>query len=623
MRNLTLSALLCAFVGSCFYADAGEINFTYNTSDRNPELYGFKKKETYDIAIRISDVAYAGANVKGLRVYLPVKEGAVSDVSGWISSELKLENKKNAPDLAVKTAEVKDNYLDLTFDNPVVIPADGLYVGYSFTITELDEQYGSPTEPVAVVGSKENLDNGLWMHTSRTRLKWANIAETIDYVSAMEVRLETNFGPNDAAISLSDTNIGVVNEETGIRARIINHGDSPIEDLGYSYTLGTLTGNSTLHLETPIAANGAQAWTSIPLPAIDKLGKYHLTITLETVNSKPNNDALRAASTEYNVWPEIPVTRPLMEEYTGLSCQYCPRGYVAMEYMREEYGDLNVSLIYHHQGYESPSNGMVTVSYNDFPVPVSGCPHSTIDRMDAMDPSFLPDVWSGYAAQIKPVNVRADIRWSDPNDRKEIKIDTESVFMEDFVSKGYKLSIALAADNLHNDKWLQKNAFAGKAPEGVDSPLWDIFTKGLGSVKGLIFNDVVAYYKDIEGIENALPSDLKAGEKYSYEYTIMLDDVKTIAGTDFLNEDASLHAVVMILDADGYVVNSNKSGSIWLSEKYDGSGVGNVEAGDAEVTATEWYAVDGTRLSAPRSGLCIRVQTLSDGSRRSHRLLIP
>lgn len=624
MRNLTLPALLCAFVASSFYADAGEINFTYNTSGKDSELFGYKKKETYDIAICLDDAAYAGATVKGLRVYLPVAAGAISDVSGWISSELKLENKKNAPDLATKAGEVKDNYLDLTFDSPVVIPADGLYVGYSFTITDLDEQFGSPTEPIAVVESKENLDEGLWIHTSRTRLKWFNLAESINAVSSMVVRLETNFGPNDAAITFPDDNICVAGEEGSVSARIINHGESPIEDLGYSYTLGTLTGNSTLHFDTPIPASGGETIATLALPAITDLGKYSLTVTLETVNSKPNNDNLRTATTDYNVWPEIPVTRPLMEEFTGLGCGYCPRGYVAMEYMREHFGDLYVGLAYHGQGYESAETGMVTVASRDFPVSVSGYPFSCINREESMDPSYLPEVWPDYAAEIEPVNVRANIAWTDPENRKELKVTTETVFMEDFASKGYKLSIAIAADNLHNDAWLQSNYFSKGQPEGVDSPLWDIFIKGPSKVKGLIFNDVVAYYKDVKGIAGAIPDNIKAGEKYPYEYSVKLDDIKTVAGTDFLNEDASLHAVVMILDADGEVVNANKSASVWLAKKYDGgAGVEAVESADAEVVSTEWYGVDGTRLSAPRSGLCIRVQTLSDGSRRSHRLLIP
>lgn len=75
-----------------FGSDAAEMEFTYNVNDDVPMVYGFKKKETYDVAIRIADPTLVGTRVTSMKVDCPVKDGAFENVTAWLSKELKLEN---------------------------------------------------------------------------------------------------------------------------------------------------------------------------------------------------------------------------------------------------------------------------------------------------------------------------------------------------------------------------------------------------------------------------------------------------------------------------------------------------------------------------------------------------
>ena len=72
-------------------AQAVEIAFTYGNPEEEYKVYGFEKKEVYDVAIRITDPAYIGCKVKGFTVPLPADNEWVENLTGWLSTELLLD----------------------------------------------------------------------------------------------------------------------------------------------------------------------------------------------------------------------------------------------------------------------------------------------------------------------------------------------------------------------------------------------------------------------------------------------------------------------------------------------------------------------------------------------------
>lgn len=615
MKNNIL--LWAALAGASLSAGAQEIDFTYNTENKVPKTYGFDKKETYDVAIKIDNPQYVGAKVTGFTVDLPVLEGAIKDVSGWLSTELKLENKKNAPDIAVKEASVSDRMLDVTFDTPYLIDGSGVWVGYSFTITSLDEQYDWPGSPIACVESTDNLDYGLWVHTSRSRLKWTNLGNTLQAVSPMVVHLAMDFGPYDAAIVVPADSYMKKGESYDVPLQVINHGASPLEDIEFSYSIGDTKSTGSIHLDTPLGTKGSSATIEFPLGPVAETGEYPFTITLEKSNGQPNADPGRSASGTMNVWPVIPVTRPLVEEFTGLGCGWCPRGYVAMEYMKETLGDLFVGMAYHGETFES--GAMVTVPEEDFPFPTDGYPSSDFNRKDGMDPSMLPLRWNSYAAQISPASVDLQMDWTDSG-KKTLKMVSELTFAKDMENADYRLAFALMADGLRNERWKQSNYYYNiEEGDGVQTPLWDLFLGKEKKVAGLTFNDVVVYFKDIQGIEGSVPASIKAGEKMTYSYEVNMDDVKNLKGEYFINADATLHGVVILLDGEtGYAVNCNKSASIENAT----SGVERLRGSDATVVSTQFHTLQGMKVERPSAGIFIRTDIMSDGTRRTSKVVV-
>ncbi len=161
-----------------------EIEYSFNP-DKAPACgYGFDKEETYDVAILIDVPSLKGSTITGLEVEL---HGGVNitETSGWLSGELNLKrvNGKyvNNPDIATVAGTVENGVLKVEFPEGHVI--DGtLYAGYSFTVTALDGITGAPV--MVADGARAG---GLYIHSSRTKLKWGDATEQAAGVSVLKV----------------------------------------------------------------------------------------------------------------------------------------------------------------------------------------------------------------------------------------------------------------------------------------------------------------------------------------------------------------------------------------------------------------------------------------------------
>lgn len=325
---------MAAWLAMTTQATGAELDFSYNNSGNELDIYGFAKMETYDIAIRIDDPSLVGSKVKGFEVLAP--STGTSGHSGWISTELKLEKKVNKPNVASKAGSVdQDGYLRIMFDEPYTITEEGVYVGYSLTVDKLMDEFDA--YPISVV---EGTDvNGLYLHTSRSRLKWVEYSERLGAVSTMSVLLEGDFRDDAARVSMADMAYLPVGKASTIEANITNHGAKEISTINYSYKIGDVEGTGEYRFPTPVRASfGATVSAPLPVNAIQQLGVYDLTLTIDKVNGSENADIARTAEAKAEVLPFVPVNRPLVEEYTGMWCGYCPVGYIALETMRKEFG---------------------------------------------------------------------------------------------------------------------------------------------------------------------------------------------------------------------------------------------------------------------------------------------
>lgn len=608
---MTRYLLLAYALGIIATASASEIDFSFNTDNLPVHGYGFDKAETYDVAIRIDEPSLKGSVIKGISVELPGGD-AISGCSGWLSNELNLKrvNGKyvNQPDITSTDGKLSDGALTVTFSEPYTV--DGpVYVGYTFTVGELVDGSGEPV----MVADGINAD-GLYLHTSRSRLKWNSVSSDVQGVSAMKVIIEGDFKDNAAAFAY-DGALGCSAEDESVTftLNIANHGQNPVEKVAYRYSVAGLSGENEVAFPTPIPANwGALMPIELTIGQIADPGNYELTLEVLSVNGAANTDASPTTVMPLTVYPFIPVNRPLVEEYTGLWCGWCPRGYVALETMHEEYPDRFVGVAYH--------SGDAMASVREFPSSPNGFPDGFINRTRA-SLGDIYTIWPRYAESSTPADINVSVQWTDET-QSALKATSSTRFMESKTKADYGVSYILVADGLSDPTWEQSNSYA--PAEGEEPGEWDnmpgkwgeLFTHGTNPMMGLVFNDVAMDLKYVDGFPGSIPTEITTDETITHSCVFTLDEIRKI---DIVKDRSKLRVVAVLIDRkSGKPVNCNTS-----LYPDGGSGVGEITDPGVEVVSTEWYSPQGMLIASPAKGIgiVIRIDHLSDGTTKSSKQL--
>lgn len=170
-----------------------------------------------------------------------------------------------------------------------------------------------------------------------------------------------------------------VGEEAPITLTLVNHGTTAIRNIDYTIEVNGTT--TERHQSVTLAAQyyGRKKSINTTIPAVYQRGTRPVTFCVTKINGEDNQDPQPSAVLQMAFLAETPKHKPLMEEYTGTWCGWCPRGMAAMEAMTELYGDDFVGVAFH--------NGDAMQITNNYPKEISGYPGSTLDRVGgSIDP---------------------------------------------------------------------------------------------------------------------------------------------------------------------------------------------------------------------------------------------
>ena len=587
------------------------VDFTYNPDNLPARGYGFDKEETYDVAILIDDASLIGCTVKGISVAIPGGE-AITSTSGWLSSKLNLKKsagkRVNDPDIASKEGPLADGRLSVTFDTPYTISGP-FYAGYSFTVSTLD---GDTSKPV-MVAPVDN-PNGLFIHSSRTKLSWLDCSADAAGVSTMSVVIEGEFSDNSAAFAMKKGLFGSVEEPERLLIPVVNHGSNPINSIAYEYESEVASGNGSFTFATPVEGSfGSTGLAEVNLGDIAVAGTHDITLTIKEVNGNANSDLRPSTVIPVQIYPFIPVNRPLVEEYTGLWCGWCVRGYVALETIRERYPDRFVAIAFH--------DGDPMAIEVERPSSVNGYPTAFINRATKYPVQDTYTLWPEYASRLAPAGIDIEVEWKD-EEKSAVKAVTTSRFIDSYDKADFAICYALVADGLSDPTWFQSNAYGlaeGEEPQDypeMPGELGRIFTHGPKSIGGLVYNDVLAAMPHPLGYPASVPASITSGESYTHSCSIEVDGILNDRGQPFKLDKSKLRVVAAIVNkATGDVVNSVSSG-------YIGSASVDNTFADAETIEVNYYDLRGRRVNTPSDGIFIKLERLSDGTTRASKIMV-
>lgn len=608
-RN-TMLGLACLMMSQSVNAVITTRDYTLNR-DGEEYLWGTAKKESYDIAIRLSDPGLEGFKITRMQVMLP-DDFSPQTPTGWLTTELALnEAGDNVADLITVDASIEGNLLTVDFPE-VEIPGEGIYVGYSFGISSLTE---AAKYPIAVgIGDDPN---GFYFHSSRTSLKWKNESHHSGVVSSMKVFIKGDFRDFSIGIDgIQDCYI-LPGEEGVMEVGLVNHGLKTPSTI--AYTVNFPDGSAYKSSFVPPVALEPQLETiykvGLPLPAGDFTGTERATLHITEVENVANPDVAAEAEGYVTVMAFQPQRNVLMEEYTGLWCGACPRGYVALEEMRERGVKNFVGVSYHN------SDHMSVFLPSEYPNYVEGFPSAFLNRADKVDayygntgdiPMGIQQTVEEFAKQFTTGEVEVEISDFDA-ENLIIKGSSKSRFVFDKENARLALAFLLLADGLYNEAWVQSSYYTKEPSLVEESKFWEPFVNS-GHVTGLVFNDIVVAATDLLGTEGSLPAEIASNHEYTNGCEFHIRDITNIYGKEFINGDASFRIVAIIIDKEtGDILNcaSSKAIGCAVEKTWDSQGE----------TRNAYYDMSGRLIDRPGAGLYLRKSISSDGSTTVRKIL--
>lgn len=594
IRQLICIALSVAFGLPTFAQTAREVNY----AGTDLTMWGTNKAETYDLAVYLNDAKLVGAEIVGVDLPVVVASGT-DNWSVWLSSQLSLENKQNVADIATVAATPTNGRISVTFDTPYTIPAQGVYVGYSFDVDTLSTATRQP-----VSAGVSNNSAAFNVHTSRTYLKWREAGNGL--ALNLTVRVRGNFG-SDAVELVALPECGeAIGADIHPVAKVQNVGVNEVDSIKYTWTFNGAT-QSGVKTFVPALSSQTGELIDLPftLPTTDAAGAYPCTLEITEVNGRTNATDSAAITTDMYVYPYRPVHQPLVEDYTGTWCGWCPRGTIAFEGMKSEFGDEFIVVAYH-------IDDILTITPNPY-VANSGVPGAYIDRGGFNDPYFgsLSDSaaaqtvtykegfkldWEAERAKTAVADLEISAQWND--DKTFVHIGSRVKFMRPFADAGFRMMYILVNSELTGSGrgWFQKNYFSGNdAYRSTDlEPLVDQPIQ----IKDIAFQDVAILAPYTFGKEGSLPTEIPYLKELYVSEEFSLDQVTTTppdeyakVSIDLVQDKSKLRAVAAIYDArTGRVVNARMASII------DSASIADLTADDD--AAEQWYTLQGVRVDA-------------------------
>ena len=334
---------------------------------------------------------------------------------------------------------------------------------------------------------------------------------------------------------------------------VTNAGTKDITSIVYVLTSeGEADVQKQVKLSTPIKS-GKSSQITLTFNASSEACKSIKTFTISRVNTLTNKSGQKTATGNIITLEEKPVVTPLVEEFTGTWCGWCPVGFDGMERAHEEFGKRAVLIAIHH------GDVMQAEEFQHLVNRVGGFPSAIIDRKEN---DFYPaaselktQINNEIKERVAAGTIEVNASWTSKA-KTAIKISTKTQFVYSDDNANYAIGYALTEDGMKGSgsDWAQNNNLSHN-PSYKNIEFW---YNGPSKVTGVEFNHVgVAAWGLEDGIDGSVSPTFHKDEELSYSYTANISGKKLIQNKNKLNVIA-----LLINRTTGAIVNVAETSTI-------------------------------------------------------------
>lgn len=512
----------------------------WNNYETSGSLYlNLAKAGHHDLAVHITYdlVGGKGSTIDGLNFY---GFNNMSNVKIWISTTL--PESCDQANLEVKTLDGVQSYFNnaTLFDKKHEIPESGLYVGFSFDI--MANAYVILFQP-----DSYNRDGAFF-----AKYENAEWAEREGCLAFNVLFGGDSFYQNAVSAFDFGSHRVLQNESLNIPVVFKNRGANTVSSIDYTITTSGVVSEEK-HLEMYMSGFGSKS-VEIPFDADATAAENQKTLTITKVNGVENTASDKTAMGILSTMSFMPTAIPVIEEFTGTWCGWCPRGIAALNEIEDNYGDRVISIAVH--GNSGSRYDKMEISQYDFKSALfSGYPSAVINRGEEMDPTSCSYYLDDIIAASAPGEISVSAKWANSSETS-IEIKTQTMFAMSSSSSSYSIGFVLVADGLKGTEygWAQSNYYSGTSGYENDQYLYP-FTLQPSSITDIEYNHVAVDGWGIQyGLEGSIPQSFSAGKDLYYAYNA------DISGNTLIQDKSKLHVVALLLDKNtGIIMNAAKT----------------------------------------------------------------
>lgn len=561
---------------------------------------GYGYTGDYSIGIWVpGNATLAGKTIVAMNV--PCRSAHCVNVHLWGGSQL---GDKSLLEQDCTATKFIQGYTRVELEKPVVIPATGMYIGYSFTIEQIldiydenpvgcirtDGEGGTPAEKSFYLSFSTY--GGKWEDKSDIRSSALQLflvgSQTADYILPTAASVESFVkGKEKAPMTLS----------------LSSYSSTAVSSIGYSVEVAGVKTTGVKTFTTPLQPGlNVSAVTSIDINVPQQAGHYDASVEITSINGKPNvTTDPTILNFGFNVLTREAKRMTIIEDVTGTGCSYCPKGIAVMDQIKKLYGD-NVGVITVH--WFNNYSPMYVADYDQSSIPTSIAPMCMIDRKTALfDPydgieGKSAATWTSNLMQLLPeADIQASAYFTDDT-YNSVKATATTEFLTDL--PGSTIAFVLTANGLTGttSAWKQNNSFAELDP--ATYPLLADYCAGgkygMNPV-ALINNDVMigsSWRAEKQDDAPAFTGSCAAGQSETLNYEIRMPSKQVLRSALKMDE---IYLTAVVFTAEGAIANATRC-------RVDGvpEGLSSVVATESQHTATD---LCGRTIKNPTRGTLV------------------
>ena len=474
------------------------------------------------------------------------------------------------------------SYFDVPLTEPITLTEGMAPFNVGFTCATKTNVY-----PIVIDYENKVSGYGCWLGTAASAdddLTWEDEAATYGFVCLMVRLTGDNLPMNKGQLSAYYCPTTVyAGEQQTVQVQVKSY-SAAMNSVGIEYSFDNSDDAQLVTIDLPSAISyGESTVVSFPVTFPEAKPNANLSLALTQVDGKENEYASGKQSiyvTALDPQGEYYTKNVLVEESTGTWCGYCPRGYNAMEDMRNAYTDGSCVLVAVHTG-----DAMTASSYSSYATKFCGgsAPSGTINRnLDEYGTlSFTNNDLENYYKLEREVPATAEIEITDVT-VNGAKVSVTSRTRMAFSGKyTYRVSYAIVEDSV--GPYAQTNYYAGGSLGAL--PGW---SDAASSVK-VTFNDVARFNTSVTGIANSLPtSDIVAGERNEYTKSFSCTTVK---------KKENARVVAMVINNLTSRIENVTEAPLLAS-----SAINTVAVDNNGTEGVTYYNIQGMPVANPRTG---------------------